>query len=497
LPRPEEKLSNNKGAPTLQGLAAILARCGIELDPAQLGRLWQYHQLLRERNPELNLTRIHNFQNMVIKLYVDSILPGTMISLPSPLMDLGSGPGMPGIPLKIAYPHVRIQLAESRQARNRFLREACDLLQMEGLQVIGAGISPKYEGPVAGVITRAVEPIARTLDRITGCLAAHGLAIFMKGPNCDDEVKEALDLHHGRFALDLDRAYRIPSTSHMRRLIAFRRLTQPPASIRSAAEKRHPVRDIESEQNSLFKELRKLLTGRGVKKEGRTLVAGSRQVSELLRDFPRLCAAWISRLADAPPPSSASGSLQWYRLAPALFDQLDQFGTHEPLLLMRVPEIPAWDPDEEMPAGCTLLIPFQNPENVGTVIRSAAAFGVSQVILLKEAAHPFHPKALRASGGAVFRVALKSGPSISDLSESLSIVALSCEGRPLQEDDFHGSFGLLPGIEGPGLTDRWRERAVAIPIAAGVESLNAATAVAIALYAWRAKTGFNGEDMRK
>lgn len=484
----EREPSTAAAAPTRRDLAAILKRCGIDWDGRRLDLLWQYHQLLREGNPELNLTRIHNFQSMVLKLYVDSILPGTLITLPSPLMDLGSGAGMPGVPLKIACPWVHIRLAESRRRRNQFLLEVCRQLALDGLEVIGSGIGPHYEEPVSGVITRAVEPIAATLERVGGCLIEQGLAIFMKGPNCDDEVREARDLHQGDYVLELDRAYVIPHTEHQRRLIVFRRLTRPPAAIRGEAERRHPVRDLESDQNSLFKELKKLLTGRGVKKAGATLVAGPRQVAEVLRDFPDLCRAWISRTVDAPPPPSAPARLAWYRLAPALFDQLDQAGTREPLLLVGVPELPVWDPNASLPSGCTLLVPFQDPENVGTVIRSAAAFQVSRVVLLQEAAHPFHPKAVRASGGAVFRVPLTTGPALSDLPEALPVLALSAEGEPLDPADFPDAFLLFPGIEGPGLPAIWRRHARAIPIAAGVESLNAATSVAIALYAWRSRT---------
>ena len=83
--------------PSMAAMQAILERSGIRLSSVQLEQLWLYHQLLRQHNPTLNLTRIHNFVNMVLKLYVDSMLPAKMRELPSPLLDLGTGPGMPGI----------------------------------------------------------------------------------------------------------------------------------------------------------------------------------------------------------------------------------------------------------------------------------------------------------------------------------------------------------------------------------------------------------------
>jgi tRNA G18 (ribose-2'-O)-methylase SpoU len=136
-----------------------------------------------------------------------------------------------------------------------------------------------------------------------------------------------------------------------------------------------------------------------------------------------------------------------------------------------------------------VLIPFQDPENVGAAIRSAAAFGAAQAILLAESAHPFHPKALRASGGAVLSLPLRQGPALSDLPEDLPIVALSAQGPDIRTTEFPPAFGLLAGLEGPGLPERWRNRALSIPIRAEVESLNAAAATAVALYEWRRREG--------
>src|SRR5947209_7108521 len=122
-------------APSRAALQAIIERCGLRLTGPQYDRLWAYHGLLRAANAELNLTRIHNFENMVLKHYVDSLLVLKFAELPSPLIDMGSGPGLPGIPLKIARPDVEMILAEPRAARVEFLREVCDRLRLEGAGV--------------------------------------------------------------------------------------------------------------------------------------------------------------------------------------------------------------------------------------------------------------------------------------------------------------------------------------------------------------------------
>jgi 16S rRNA (guanine527-N7)-methyltransferase len=226
-----------------------------------------------------------------------------------------------------------------------------------------------------------------------------------------------------------------------------------------------------------------VLTGRGIRKHGRAVVAGPRQVAEVLERFPDRVEAWLTDPGGPAPPVA---DLVWVRLAGPLFKEIDTSGTRAPLLLVRVPEIPEWSDDDPWPEGCTLFVPFQDPENVGAVLRSAAAFGVSRAVLLREAAHPFHPKSSRAAGPALFQVPLLQGPSLPDLhSRGAPLIALATDGDDVGGEPFPARFGLVPGVEGPGLPARFRDGPRRrIPIAPGVESLNAATATAVALYVW-------------
>ena len=120
-------------------------------------------------------------------------------------------------------------------------------------------------------------------------------------------------------------------------------------------------------------------------------------------------------------------------------------------------------------------------------MRSAAAFGVARLVLLREAAHPFHPKAARAAGTALFQVPMLQGPSIRDLDpKHAPLIALDADGPDLDAEHWPDRFGLVPGVEGPGLPEALRRGPRRrIPMAPGVESLNAAVATAIALYAWK------------
>jgi len=477
--------------PSRSSLQAIIEGCGLALTAEQYDRLWAYHRMLRGANEALNLTRIHNFENMVLKHYVDSLLVLRFVDPPGPLLDMGTGPGLPGIPLKIARPDLPMVLAEPRGARVEFLLSVVERLGLQGVEVFGGKVGPKFDRKVGAVITRAVTSVSETLERVRNCLDPEGLMILMKGPGCDVEVAEAASDPSGtRFRLRDDHAYAIPGTPHDRRLLVYERQAVASASpsgpeTETEAEKYDgPVREVTSESNATFKHCHELLGGRGIRKQGRALLAGTRQVDEVLARHPGSVEAWLTDSAGPPPPAPG---LTWVRLADPLFRELDASGTHAPLLVVRVPAMPAWsDADGEWPEGCTLFVPFQDPENVGAVLRSAAAFGAARAVLLREAAHPFHPKSARAAGPALFQIPLLVGPSVRDLrSRSRPLIALATDGEDLAAGPFPPSFGLVPGVEGPGLPDHLRGGPrLRVPIDPGVESLNAATATAVALYVW-------------
>lgn len=206
-------------------MTALLERSGIELPTSQLNQLWRFHQLLRERNDDRDLTRLIEFESVVIKHYVDSLFVGRLTRLPSPLVDVGTGAGFPGIPLKIHYPDLELTLAEQRPRRVAFLNEAIRTLGLRKVKTFDHRVSSRsFTEPVRGVITRAVEPISKTLLRTSGATDAGSQLIFMKGPGVDEELKEALRDFKQDYRLVRDQAYALPHTPHERRLVIFERI---------------------------------------------------------------------------------------------------------------------------------------------------------------------------------------------------------------------------------------------------------------------------------
>ncbi len=243
---------------------------------------------------------------------------------------------------------------------------------------------------------------------------------------------------------------------------------------------------IESVENPTFKSFLKLTGARGIKKGGLAILSGAKQIREVLRDFPERCTGIIGcKTIEKALPESAM-AISSFMLSPDLFRQIDLFHTGHPLLLIKLPSLPDFDAGAKI-TGCTLLIPFQDPANVGAVIRTAAAFGVSQIVMTRESALPFHPKALRAAGSHVFRVPLFKGPALTEIETAgTPIITLSLDGKDVEGFRFPPSFWLIPGLEGPGLPENLRHTTgIRIPMEKKVDSLNAAMATGIALYLWR------------
>ena len=279
---------------------------------------------------------------------------------------------------------------------------------------------------------------------------------------------------------------------------------------------------IESKDNKHFKEFKKLTSADGVRKYGRIIVSGRKLIKEITQSAAHSFVALIiyERFADDDIEINTiikkfldAGLL--YTLKKHLYNELDSFNTGAPLLVIQTPVIPEWD--FSLDEGCNLLIPFQDPLNVGAVIRSAAGFGVKKIIMLKEAAHAFHPRSIRASGGAVLKysnlpspggrelkgggkgktdnIQLCKGPSINDLKlicdeHRIKIIALDMAGTPINSFTFPKTFLLLPGMEGTGVPEELNETSLSIPITDSIESLNASVAAAIAIFSWKSSIAY-------
>ena len=142
----------------------------------------------------------------------------------------------------------------------------------------------------------------------------------------------------------------------------------------------------------------------------------------------------------------------------------------------------------DLVAPAVFLEGVQDPGNVGTILRSAAAFGVKAAVLDRACADPWSPKVLRAGMGAHFCLAIHEARDLAEHLQSFNgriLCAVARGGANLADTDLAGPIGWLFGSEGSGVSAAARERAareVTIPMAPGTESVNVAAAAAICFY---------------
>lgn len=215
--------------PSIEYMKELFGMCGLSLGGKEYEQIWEFHNLLRDKNSELDLTRIRRFEDYVIKHYVDCTIIPTMIKLPSPILDIGTGAGFPGIPLKIVSPETRIILGEPRWKRCMFMREAIDKLQLKNIEVYEHKVYGNFPEKMQGVITRAVESVTKTLKRSIDFLNLGGQVILMKGPSAEPEVIEAKREMSKYYELTKDIKYKIKNTPQRRRLLIYTKINESTA----------------------------------------------------------------------------------------------------------------------------------------------------------------------------------------------------------------------------------------------------------------------------
>jgi len=251
------------------------------------------------------------------------------------------------------------------------------------------------------------------------------------------------------------------------------------------------MRHISSSDNPAWKSLVRLChSGRERRKQNRCVLEGAHTIQSYVERFgsPEQLVvdettlqkgAENTRLRDAVAPGSVIVATH------ALFDELAQ--TASPSGILAVAEVPkARTP---LPTAFGLLLDdIQDPGNVGTILRIAAAAGASHVLLTPGCAFAWSPKVLRAAQGAHFYLDIVESVELSRVASAFPgrmVAALPRGTTPVFEADLRSPVLLMIGNEGAGLSDAAIELAhasVRIPMPGAFESLNAATAAAICVF---------------
>ena len=242
------------------------------------------------------------------------------------------------------------------------------------------------------------------------------------------------------------------------------------------------IEHLESVQNPRVKLWLGLAEPRAIRKSGRFLLAGRKTVPEALKRWPERFETLITADETELEGLGIPDGFTCCQVPRSVFDRLDMAGTGFPLLVGTVPDMPEADLSTA-PSGLELVCALSDPNNLGALIRSAAAFNVSRLILMPECAHPFHPRSLRAAANAVFEVPMEKATGWSSLDGTQdALFALDGNGTDMTDFDWPADLRLVLGEEGRGLPAGLDLERLSIPTSGRVESLNAMAAASIALF---------------
>ena len=169
---------------------------GLDLCDEQIKNFYDFMNLLIEKNKVMNLTGITEPKEVILKHFIDSLTILKYIDKNSRVIDVGTGAGFPGLPLKIAKKSLEMTLLDSLNKRINFLNEVIESTKLEKIKTIHGraedfGKSEEYREKYDIATSRAVAPLNILLEYMMPFVKVGGKCICMKGSNCDDEIENA------------------------------------------------------------------------------------------------------------------------------------------------------------------------------------------------------------------------------------------------------------------------------------------------------------------
>ena len=222
----------------IQEFSNLMIAYGKEIDivftEEQLQKFYQYMNILIEWNEKMNLTAIVEPKEIVLKHFIDSLTIIKYIDQNKTVIDIGTGAGFPGIPIKIVRNDLKITLLDSLNKRVNFLNEVIKELKLENINAVHARIeeyakNKQYRETYDIATSRAVANLTTLSEYMLPMVKVNGTAICMKGSDINQEVlksKNSINILGGE--LSKIEEFILPKSDYRRNLIMIKKTKQTP-----------------------------------------------------------------------------------------------------------------------------------------------------------------------------------------------------------------------------------------------------------------------------
>ena len=207
----------------------------IDIDDKQAEQFLLYKDLLKEWNEKINLTAITEDREIILKHFADCLTILTKRDLNGKtVIDVGTGAGFPGLPLKIAQSGIKLTLLDSLNKRINFLNEVCNKLSLEGVECVHSraedgGVNPLYREKFDVCVSRAVANLAVLCEYCLPFVKVGGEFIALKGPDAENELvaaKKAISLLGGE-VVGIEEV-QVPETDLSHNMVIIKKVSATP-----------------------------------------------------------------------------------------------------------------------------------------------------------------------------------------------------------------------------------------------------------------------------